>query len=293
VFGMRFLVATYRAHRQAEPQPNPTRAPTPVPEGLPVPVSAVPQAPVIIPPAQTNTANDTSTDLATLHTRFYAALLTVLFFTAYASNWPPFYRDISLIGILFVINSYWVPQIYRNALRGCRKALRWDFVFGTSACRLAVVFYLYLYPHNIFQLETKPKAVAMLCGWLWIQCMALLSQDMFGPRFLVPSHSLPPVYDYHSALPAEDEEAAQQMGTPVDGETRRSFDCVVCMQTVEVPVVSADGESASGGGSGVGLLGRRGYMVTPCKHVFHSQCLEGWMRFRLQCPICRNPLPAV
>jgi len=28
-------------------------------------------------------------------------------------------------------------------------------------------------------------------------------------------------------------------------------------------------------------------MVTPCRHVFHSNCLEGWMRFRLQCPNCR------
>lgn len=57
------------------------------------------------------------------------------------------------------------------------------------------------------------------------------------------------------------------------------------MQSVEVPTISSENEAGRSGG--VGLLGRRGYMVTPCKHVFHSNCLEGWMRFRLQCPICR------
>lgn len=69
----------------------------------------------------------------------------------------------------------------------------------------------------------------------------------------------------------------------------RVFDCAICMQSVEVPTISSENDSGRGGG--VGLLGRRGYMVTPCKHVFHSNCLEGWMRFRLQCPICRYVPP--
>ena len=35
---------------------------------------------------------------------------------------------------------------------------------------------------------------------------------------------------------------------------------------------------------------RASYMVTPCRHIFHTECLEGWMRYRLQCPICREGL---
>jgi len=63
------------------------------------------------------------------------------------------------------------------------------------------------------------------------------------------------------------------------------------MQVLEVPVVGA-GEDASANAGGVAaMLARRLYMVTPCRHVFHSTCLEGWMRFRLQCPICRENLP--
>src|SRR2546423_1266849 len=77
----------------------------------------------------------------------------------------------------------------------------------------------------------------------------------------------------------------------------RSFDCVVCMHVVDIPIAPKAGteDRQRGGilGQGPVVLGRRSYMVTPCKHVFHSACLEGWMRFKLHCPTCRNPLPPI
>lgn len=39
---------------------------------------------------------------------------------------------------LFALYSFWVPQIWRNARRGNRKALRWRFVLGQSAARLCL-----------------------------------------------------------------------------------------------------------------------------------------------------------
>ena len=76
------------------------------------------------------------------------------------------------------------------------------------------------------------------------------------------------------------------------------IDCAICREVLEVPVVRAGEDGSDGGGDpatavgGVaGVFARRMYMVTPCRHIFHSACLEGWMRFRLQCPICREELP--
>jgi hypothetical protein len=64
------------------------------------------------------------------------------------------------------------------------------------------------------------------------------------------------------------------------------------MQDLEVPIVEAGGSAADASlGGSAGLLARRMYMVTPCRHIFHSACLEGWMKYRLQCPICRETLP--
>ena len=36
---------------------------------------------------------------------------------------------------------------------------------------------------------------------------------------------------------------------------------------------------------------RSNVMVTPCKHIFHTACLEPWMHIRHVCPSCRLPLP--
>lgn len=39
---------------------------------------------------------------------------------------------------LFTLYSFWVPQIWRNARRGNRKALQWKFVLGQSIARLGL-----------------------------------------------------------------------------------------------------------------------------------------------------------
>lgn len=88
------------------------------------------------------------------------------------------------------------------------------------------------------------------------------------------------------------------------GMSLRTVDCAICTEALEVPVVRAtrgakDGPSSSssaaaattGAGGLVGVFARRAYMVTPCRHIFHTKCLEGWFRYKLQCPICREELP--
>lgn len=39
---------------------------------------------------------------------------------------------------LFALYSFWLPQIWRNARRGNRKALQWKFVIGQSIARLGL-----------------------------------------------------------------------------------------------------------------------------------------------------------
>lgn len=276
-FGIRFLVATYRVQRQSRGAA--AVAPPAADGGLPMQETAT-----VIPANQpANRDDDANYDVGIMQIRFYFTLMAMLLLTLHSTTWPQVLRNLLMDFTLLLTNSYWLPQVWRNVMRGCRKAFRWEFVFGTSILRLAAVAYFYLYDDNIFKIPRNPALVGIVAGWVTVQCLLLIVQDVLGPRFLLPAASLPPVYDYHPSLGADDEEAAQDMGTRTESGGR-SFDCVVCMQTVEIP---------RAGSEEVGLLGRRGYMVTPCKHVFHSHCLEGWMRFRLQCPICRNPLPAL
>jgi hypothetical protein len=35
---------------------------------------------------------------------------------------------------------------------------------------------------------------------------------------------------------------------------------------------------------------RKQYMITRCKHIFHSDCLETWMECKNKCPNCRREI---
>jgi hypothetical protein len=55
---------------------------------------------------------------------------------------------------------------------------------------------------------------------------------------------------------------------------------VICMSSMDPP----EGMSAK--------EARGNLMVTPCDHVFHTDCLKEWMEQKMECPSCRyNPLP--
>ncbi len=36
---------------------------------------------------------------------------------------------------------------------------------------------------------------------------------------------------------------------------------------------------------------RKDLMLTPCKHLFHRECLKLWMVNKNDCPVCRFHLP--
>jgi hypothetical protein len=217
--------------------------------------------------------------------------------------------------------SFWVPQIYRNVMRNCRKALRWDFVAGQSVLRLFPFLYFLTARGNVLFIRPDYTSAFIMTGWVWIQAWILVSQDVLGPRFFVPRGWAPHAYDYHPMLrdlsgADEDLEASggilsiaslrgderDLVSDSKDDDKQRKdrkkaiFDCAICMQDIEVPVLPPP-SSASGGSSvtdgASSILSRRLYMVTPCRHIFHTACLESWMRLRLQCPICRESIPPV
>ncbi|KAK9475453.1 uncharacterized protein V1510DRAFT_371738 [Dipodascopsis tothii] len=301
VFGMRYLILIHRIQRpewRATPAPTPAPAaapapaPTTGPAGLPLPATA--PAPAPAPPPD----DDGRSDVSLLYSRFYFILLGFIFMTLNASTWPAPLRKAFQHTLFLALNSYWVPQIYRNVMRGCRRAFKWEFVVGMSVIRLCPALYLYLFPENIIFYDVNPFWAAIIVGWVWLQIVALVSQDILGPRFFVPERLLPPSYDYHPALLFGDAEADDDLEAgPSVGNVKPAAegsavivlgatDCAICMQPINVRADDADPSPTT-----AGLLARRHYMVTPCRHIFHTPCLEAWMRFKLQCPTCRNPLP--
>jgi len=257
------------------------------------------------------------------YARFFLMLFGVVFISINATSWPSILQRGFFTLIAFIYLSFWIPQITRNVQRNCRRALEWDFVLGQSALRLLPFAYFYAYPHNIIFANVDYYSLAVLVIWQWLQVIALGSQDLLGPRWFVRDTWVPPAYDYHPILRYDEEGATLPLGatntasSPPNsrrasvsgtdttgrrnslqhkeskdkGKGKRTFDCAICMQDLEVPVVEAGDNSDVASSSGSFVLARRLYMVTPCRHIFHTPCLEGWMKYRLQCPNCREGLP--
>merc|ERR1711871_94994 len=193
-------------------------------------------------------------ELAKLYSRLYGTLLLGILF-AYIF-WNQFYF------IVFVLYSFWIPQIANNAYMNVRKPFHRAYLFGMSVTRLYIPLYLWCYRNNFIAsmgldlMAYRPGLSASLVFWVSMQVIVLLLQDKFGPRFFIPDRFLPVRYRYDRPIPASLE------------EDHRS--CVICMDEVE--------ESLD-------------YMLTPCNHLYHSECLTQWMEQKMECPTCRQAIP--
>jgi hypothetical protein len=40
-------------------------------------------------------------------------------------------------------------------------------------------------------------------------------------------------------------------------------------------------------------VNKKPYMMTPCRHFFHTPCLESWFKQKKECPSCRQEIDNV
>lgn len=282
-----------------------------------------------LPTTETNTNTATQTPspvdiderqiMGMIYSRFYFTLLAFLIISLTAASWPPSLRKIYEYVAMFILYSLWLPQIYRNIARGSRRSFLWSFVIATSVIRVLPVLYICLNRHNVVQHRYDPVLACLILGWLWVQICVLAAQTVFGPRFFLPKSYQTTIYDYHPVITEDDlesgfnytslgesksteattEEADNGQGPSSKAEDsllhqdehHPTVDCAICMMPVEMLVVPKGRVHIAS--TPANILARRRYMVTPCRHVFHTECMETWMRTRLQCPVCRNPLPPI
>ncbi|KTW29931.1 ubiquitin-protein ligase TUL1 [Pneumocystis jirovecii RU7] len=215
-----------------------------------------------------------SNNISAIYTQFYLFLLVVVLIFPQIMLLPANKRQYIVYTITFIAFSFWWPQIIRNSLKGYRKPFLWSYVIGMSITRIIPIIYLFSYQKNILFIPANLYIAWGVFGWLWFQICILASQDFFGPRFFIPSNLLHPTYDYHPIL-FEDAE------TPLSySNSNGRIICSICIQNISLPRINKNSTTNSTSM----VLARRTYMVTPCKHLFHTNCLEKWMKIRLICP---------
>lgn len=190
-------------------------------------------------------------EVGMLYARFYSLLLAGFILLYFLNG--------LFIVFLFLMYSFFVPQILWNAYRGTAKALLPQYVLAVAVGRAFIPLYFFGCPVNFIHAEPDFTASIYLVIWISFQVLVLFLQDFLGPRFFIPNSLLPPKYDYRRHF------VPRNIEEPVD--------CVICMSPIEMQ--------------------HRDYMVTPCDHVFHAHCLLQWLDHKLECPTCRGALPAV
>jgi len=195
-------------------------------------------------------------ELRNLYLRFYGAMVVGLMVISQLN---------SAMTAIFLLHSFWLPQIIDNARRGCKRALSREFIVTSSIVRLMLPLYFYMCPSNFLHLEPHPQAGLFLIAWMAAQVAVLHFQDKLGPRFFVPRQFIPNHYEYYQRF----NPSLERDGIP---------DCVICM----CPLIDEE--------NGV-MPGRRAHMKTPCGHWFHTNCLSDWLEIKLECPTCRTTLP--
>ncbi|SCU94911.1 LADA_0G12244g1_1 [Lachancea dasiensis] len=226
-------------------------------------------------------------------TYFVKMFLSMIVIVAVFNTWPRDLREITESIAVFAANSYWVPQIARNAIKGGQPTRRSPsnddtrhqrqnkapllskFIIGTSIIRFLPVVYVYGVPDNIFNHHQDRKFIILVSIWLVIQIALLYSQEFIGARWFLPNYTIPEGYSYHKGISS---------GELLEHGSSDNYmvDCAICMTDVAVYVEDIPETHK---------VDQNGYMVTPCGHMFHTQCLESWMSYKLQCPVCRAPLP--
>jgi len=194
-----------------------------------------------------------------VQTRLYIPMIISLFAII-------FYPTIAFVPLVLISQLYWVPQIVHDVVKGHKSPLSPRFVIGVAVARSILPMYVWGCPDTIFNGDVIPSpgggpSVAFFIAFFQIvQVTLVLTQQRFGPRWFVPWICLPHVYNYYRKIDLDEE-----FGVP---------ECVVCMSEIDLKNV-------------------KDTVVTPCGHLFHSQCLGEWMNLRHECPLCRRELPPI
>ncbi|KAK6464903.1 hypothetical protein DFJ63DRAFT_284460 [Scheffersomyces coipomensis] len=217
--------------------------------------------------------------------------------------WRIQYRRIFEYVGLIGLNSYWIPQFLRNTLKNKRKSFTWEFIFGTSIIRLLPIYYFNLVKSNPLRHHYDPILVIIITIWMIIQLTLLILQYQLGARFWVNEKWLPKAYDYQRIIHFKDLETGFSSeilnslsnnisNNDVEEIIESQCTCPICMNEITLPIIN-DMYDKDGTNENELKKMKKDYMITPCYHIFHSDCLENWMKYKLQCPVCRESLPPI
>jgi len=276
-----------------------------------------------------NTTELLRRQVAMLHLRFYVALVGAFLAFFYAGSE---YRTVYILALYSFWVPQIIQNIITEAKRPLHSYYIYGMSLTRLLAPLYIFavpnnFLKEVYPDaptNLFMCE-------LLVIWVGIQTAVLIAQGKYGARFMIPARFLPPKFDYSRPIPASmlppgalelppsdapyESERPQEVQTllPSDAApspdrhstsvtrnrikgSRRAVSRTDSSTMTSEPVQQPDASHSLDCVicyNGIDVHNRKGYMLAPCNHIFHRECLVQWMDVKMECPICRTELPSL
>ncbi|EMS65730.1 Transmembrane E3 ubiquitin-protein ligase 1 [Triticum urartu] len=258
-------------------------------------------------------------ELSVLYSRFYGILLGGILLMYELHNF--------LRPLLFLMYSFWIPQIVTNVIRDTRKPLHPQYILGMTATRVAIPLYIFGCPSNFMRIEPDKKWCIAVTTFMSIQAAVLLLQHYLGSRCFIPRQTAFFWEESFSCMTATRVAIPLYIfGCPSNfmriEPDKKWCIAVTTFMSIQAAVLLLQHYLGSRCFIPRQILPEKycyhrkvedstnqpidcvicmttidlsqrtsEYMVAPCEHIFHSGCLQRWMDIKMECPTCRRSLP--
>jgi hypothetical protein len=211
-----------------------------------------------------------------------------------------YFIDVNLV----LLNSLvLLPQILHHITNSEPPFFETDFLVYFTASKYLIFLYLRGCPENILEVRSYYILPNVGLGIVLVNLAILYQQENYGSKFFIPKFMKKNEFDYFveikKAIAKTDVDPNAEKTTLNDSSVSENC-CIICLSDLS--------QSHSKSKSGTKeedeiqnkvlrrVIKRRAgqyLMMTPCKHLFHANCLGKWMEIKMECPHCRQPLPPV
>ena len=206
--------------------------------------------------------------------------------------------------LIFVVYSFsWLGQIIHSIIINARPPMSRMYIIMLSLGRLYLPIYIKGYKGNIFDLKPSYLKVSLLIIITFIEVIILLLQKSFGARTILPKRYRRRGFDYYKDK------------VNIENHISKNPNCVICLENLTFDVDENFNIKKQKNkkhrilhicridsiidkihrwlNNMEGKNTKKKYMITPCDHVFHTICLEKWMKLKNECPYCKGVLPPI